>query len=149
MLSRDTLKQTAELFTNPLFKLGFFDFFLKMQQEGIEAARKFGDFYASKNSLMPSTDEMYERMIDFYIILGLVLRVKFEEVMKENANLLKEEYKFLRDAIRELQLNLLFTEGGEKGRQIWRSSIDKELKLPKERAKNCFELFRQLQVASK
>jgi len=149
MLSRDTLKQTAELFTNPLFKLGFFDFFLKMQQEGIEAARKFGDFYASKNSLMPSTDEMYERMIDFYIILGLVLRVKFEEVMKENANLLKEEYKFLRDAIRELQLNLLFTEGGEKGRQIWRSSIDKELKLPKEREKNCFELFRQLQVASK
>jgi len=144
----DTCKdEIKDLFTNPLFKMGFFDFFLKMQQEGIDAARKFWDAYASKNSLVPSAGDMYERMIDFYIILGFVPRVKFDEVMKENANL-KEENKFLRDAMRELQLNL-FMEGGERGQQIWQSSIDKQLELHKEIAKNCFELFRQLQVGRK
>ena len=146
MFAPDMMKQMSDLFTNPLFKMGFFDFFLKMQQEGIESARKFWDSYANTNSLMPSAVDMYERMIDFYIILGFVPRVKLDKIMKENASL-KEENKFLRDAMRELQLNL-FTEGGERGQQIWHRSIDKQLELHKEIAKNCFELFRQLQVAS-
>jgi hypothetical protein len=85
---------------------------------------------------------MYERMIDFYIILGFVPRVKFDAMAKENKNL-KEENKFLRDAMRELQLNL-FKDGGEKAQQIWNDSIDKQLDLHKEIAKNFFEIFRQL-----
>jgi hypothetical protein len=142
MFTEDMTKEMMDLFTNPLFKMGFFDFFLKMQQEGIEAARKFWDNSAQKQSLVPNAIEMYERMIDFYIILGFVPRVKFDAMAKENKNL-KEENKFLRDAMRELQLNL-FKDGGEKAQQIWNDSIDKQLDLHKEIAKNFFEIFRQL-----
>ena len=142
MFTEDMTKEMMDLFTNPLFKMGFFDFFLKMQQEGIEAARKFWDNSAQKQSLVPNAIEMYERMIDFYIILGFVPRVKFDAMAKENKNL-KEENKFLRDAMRELQLNL-FKDGGEKAQQIWNDSIDKQLDLHKEIARNFFEIFRQL-----
>ena len=129
-----------------LLQKRFFDFFLKMQQEGIEAARKFWGTYSERNNLFPDALEMYERMIDFYIILGFVPRVKYDEILGENKSL-KQENKFLRDTIRELQFNL-FTEGGEKVQQIWHSSIDKQLEMNKEIAKNFFELFRQLKVGS-
>ena len=142
MFTEDMTKEMMDLFTNPLFKMGFFDFFLKMQQDGIEAARKFWENSAQKQSLVPNAIEMYERMIDFYIILGFVPRIKYDEMAKENKNL-KEENKFLRDAMRELQLNL-FKDGGEKAQQIWNDSIDKQLDLHKEIAKNFFEIFRQL-----
>jgi hypothetical protein len=142
MFTEDMTKEMMDLFTNPLFKRGFFDFFLKMQQDGIEAARKLWDNSAQKQSLVPNATEMYERMIDFYIILGFVPRVKYDEMAKENKNL-KTENKFLRDAMRELQLNL-FKDGGEKAQQIWNDSIDKQLDLHKEIAKNFFEIFRQL-----
>jgi hypothetical protein len=138
--------QMLELFTNPLFKKGFFDFFLKMQQEGIEAARKFWGGYGDKNLPFPNAMEMYERMVDFYIILGFVPRAKYDEMLNENKSL-KEENRFLRDTIRELQLNL-FTEGGERVQQIWHGIIDKQLEANKEVAKNFFELFRQLKLGS-
>ena len=146
MFNDDCTTRMMGLFANPLFKIGFFDFFLKMQQEGIEAARKFWGTYSEKNNLFPDALEMYERMIDFYIILGFVPRVKYDEILGENKSL-KQENKFLRDTLRELQFNL-FTEGGEKVQQIWHSSIDKQLEMNKEIAKNFFELFRQLKVGS-
>ncbi len=145
MSTDDLIKEMTGLFTNPLFKMGFFDFFLKMQQEGIESARKFWNASAGKNSFIPNATEMYERMIDFYIILGFVPRTKYDEIVKEN-KFLKEENSFLRDTIRELQLNL-FKEGGEKAQQIWESSIDKQLELHKDIAKKFFEIFRQLNVS--
>jgi len=132
-----------DLFTNPLFKMGFFDFFLKMQQEGIESARKFWGMSAAQNAL-PNALEMYERMVDFYIILGFVPRAKYEEKLKENKRL-EEENKFLRGTLRELQLSL-FSEGGEKVQQIWHGIIDKQLEANREIAKNFFDLFRQLKV---
>ncbi len=146
MFNDECTTKMMGLFTNPLFKIGFFDFFLKMQQEGIESARKFWGTYSEKNNLFPDAIEMYERMVDFYIILGFVPRVKYDEVLSENKSL-KEENKFLRDTIRELQFNL-FDKGGEKVQQIWQSSIDKQLEAHKEIAKNFFELFRQLKVGS-
>lgn len=147
VFNEDMTKQMMDLFTNPLFKMGFFDFFLKMQQEGIEAARKFWSTTAEKNTPVPNVTEMYERLVDFYIILGFVPRVKYEDAVKENKSL-KEENKFLRDAILELQSNL-FKEAGEKGRQIWETSIDKQLDMHKEVAKNFFEMFRQLKAGAR
>ncbi len=148
MFNEDMTKQMMDLFTNPLFKMGFFDFFLKMQQEGIEAARKFWISTAEKkNTPVPNVTEMYERLVDFYIILGFVPRVKYEDAVKENKGL-KEENKFLRDAILELQSNL-FKEAGEKGQQIWETSIDKQLDMHKEIAKNFFEMFRQLKAGAR
>jgi hypothetical protein len=137
-----------DLFGNPLFKKGFFDFFLKMQQEGIEAARKFfWGTYADKNLFqIPNALDMYERMVDFYIVLGFVPRAKYDEVLDENKNL-KEENRFLRDTIRELQVSL-FTEGGEKVQEIWHNIIDKQLGMNKEIAKNFFEVFKQLKSSA-
>ncbi len=145
--NEDIAKQMMDLFTNPLFKMGFFDYFLKMQQEGIEAARKFWSSTAEKSGSVPNAGEMYERMIDFFIILGFVPRVKYEEAAKENKNL-KEENKFLRDAMRELQSNLS-REWGEKGAQVWDESIDRQLEAHTEIAKNFFEMFRHLKVGSR
>lgn len=145
MFNDEMTNKMMDLFANPLFKKGFFDFFLKMQQEGIEAARKFWTTNANKN-LFPDAIDMYERMADFYIILGFVPRTKYDEVLNENKGL-KEENKFLKDTIRELQLSL-FTEGGEKVQQIWQSSIDKQLEMNKDISKNFFELFRQLKSST-
>jgi hypothetical protein len=145
--NEDIAKQMMEVFTNPLFKMGFFDYFLKMQQEGIEAARKFWSSTAEKNSPVPNAGEMYERMIDFFIILGFVPRVKYEEAVKESKNL-KVENKFLRDAMRELQAKLS-EEWGEKGQQVWDASIDRQLEAHREIAKNFFEMFRQMKVGAR
>ena len=145
--SEDTTKQMMDMFTNPLFKIGFFDFFLKMQAEGIDAARKFWLAYADKNAMVPNNGEMFERMVDFYITLGFVPRVKYEDALKENKNL-KAENKFLRDAMHELQQGL-FNEIGEKGQQMWDRTIDNQLELNKEITRNFFEVFRQLKVGSR
>lgn len=144
--NEDTTRQMMDLFTNPLFKIGFFDFFLKMQAEGIDAARKFWFSYAEKNPMVPDASEMYERMIDFYITLGFVPRVKYEDAVKENKGL-KAENKFLREAMQELQQGL-FSELGEQGRQMWDQTIDKQLELNKEITRNFFEVIRQIKVGS-
>jgi len=132
------------LFTDPLFRMGFFDFFIKMQQDGIEAAKKFWGSYPQKSDLFPNAIDLYERMVDFYIMLGIVPKTNYDKVLKENASL-KEENKFLKDTLRELQVNI-FKVGGEKAQEIWHSSIDKQLEVNKEIAKNFFELFRMLKV---
>jgi regulator of replication initiation timing len=135
------IKNMMDLFANPLFKKGFFDFFLKMQQEGIESAKKFWNATYDKN-LFPNASDMFEKMVDFYIILGFVPRVKYDEILKENEKL-RDENKFLRDTIKELQLTI-FKEGGEKMQEAWGTIIDKQLEMNKEIAKNFFELFKQL-----
>ncbi|MFI5304020.1 MAG: hypothetical protein ACHQYP_04420 [Nitrospiria bacterium] len=144
MYDESTLKM-LELFSNPLFKKGFLDFFLKTHEEGIEAARKFWSVYADKNAF-PSAVDMYERMVDFYIILGLIPKAKYEQALKENERL-EEENKFLRDTFKELQISL-FTEGGEKVQQIWLETIDKQLEANGEIGRNFFELFRLLKVGT-
>lgn len=146
MYNDEMTKKMMDLFTNPLFKKGFFDFFLKMQQEGIEAARKFWSAYPGKNSFAPNVMDMYEQMVDFYIILGFVPKARFDEAVNENKSL-KEENRFLRDTLRELQLSL-FTEGGDKVQQIWHGIIDKQLETNKEIARNFFELIRQLRSSA-
>ena len=146
MDTNDCNSKMNSMFTNPLFKMGFFDFFLKMQQEGIDAARQYWIKYAQENSLFPGTMDTYERMADFYIILGLVPKIKHDQVLSENKSL-NEENRFLRDAMRELRLNL-FAEGGEAAQRIWHKSIDKQLEVNKEISKNFFELFRMLKVGS-
>lgn len=146
MLNDDCRTKMNDLFTNPLFKAGFFNFFLKMQQEGIEAARKYWISYAQQNSFFPNALDTYERIADFYIILGFVPRARYDELLRENKNL-NDENKFLRDTIRELQLNL-FAEGGEMAQGIWHKSIDKQLEVNREIAKDFFDLFRMLKVGS-
>lgn len=62
---------------------------------------------------------------------------KYDEVLNEN-NRLKYENKFLKDTLRELQA-YIFKLGRENAQQIWHSSIDKQLEVNKEIAKNSFD----------
>lgn len=146
MLNDGMFKNIMELYNNPFFKKGFFDFFQKMQQEGIEAARKSWNVYPEKDSLFPNAPDMYEKIIDFYIVLGFVPKMKYDEALKENEKL-KYENTFLRDTIKQLQLKI-FTEGGEKAQEAWKAIIDKQMETNKEIVKNYYELFRQLKAGS-
>jgi hypothetical protein len=145
MYDKEFTLKVLDLFSNPLFKMAFLDFFLKTQQEGIEAAKKFWSVYAGESAL-PNDVAMYERLVDFYILLGFIPKAKFEQVLKENKRL-EEENKFLRDTFKELQLSL-FSEGGERVEQIWEGIIDKQLEENQEIGKNFFELFRLLKVGA-
>jgi hypothetical protein len=146
MMNNDCWTQMEGLFTNPLFKTGCFEFFVKMQQEGIESARRYWSAYMMQNSLYPNSLEMYERMADFFIIFGFVPKVRYDEVVCENRRL-REENAFLKDTMRDLQLRL-FSEGGKKAQDLWQKSIDKQLEINKEIAKTSFELFRMLKVGT-
>jgi hypothetical protein len=142
MFNEESIKAMTELFTNPLFRKGFFDYFLKMQQEGIEAARKFWNLSPEKDTLSPLTGDMYERMVDFYITLGFVPRMKYDEAMKENEKLAQEN-AFLKETLKQLQTDL-FLEGGKKMQEEWQKVIDKQLEMHQEITKNFFELFKEL-----
>jgi hypothetical protein len=111
-----------------------------MQREGIEAARRFWHSYPYKNVFFPNAMDMYEKMIDFYLSLGLAPRAKYEEVFEEHEKL-HYQNAFLRETIMQLQLRM-FAEGGEKVREAWESIIDKQIEMNKEIAKNFFEFFR-------
>ena len=143
--NQDIMKNMMDLFANPLFKMGFQEFFLKMQQEGIEAAKKFWSLSPYSKDF-PFSQDMYERIVDFYIVLGFVPRVKYDEVLKENTSL-KEENQLLRNMIKDLQFNV-FKEGGERAQQLWHDVIDKQIETNNEITKNFFELFRQLKTGN-
>ena len=145
MYDKELTLKVLDLFSNPLFKMEFLDFFLKTQQEGIEAARKFWTLNAD-NSVFPNAVDMYERMVDFYILLGFVPKAKYHKILQKKERL-EEENKFLRDTLSELQASLL-TEGGERVEQIWQENIDKQLDANREIGKNFFELFRLLKVGT-
>jgi hypothetical protein len=145
MYDKEFTQKMLDLYSNPLFKMEFLDFFFKTQQEGIEAARKFWSSY-SHETFFPNAVDLYERMVDFYIILGLVPKTKYDQALRENERL-KEENKFLRDTLSQLQASL-FLEGGEKAQQAWQEIIDKQLDANREIAKNYFDLFRLLKVGS-
>ena len=145
MDDKEFTQKILDLFSNPLFKMDFLDFFLKTQQEGIEAAKKFWSLYAHEN-VFPNAVDMYERMVDFYIIVGLVPKAKYDQAIKENERL-KEENRFLRETFGQLQENL-YSEGGEKAQQAWQHIIDTQLDANREIAKNFFDLFRLLKVGA-
>lgn len=138
-------RKVMEMYSNPLFKKEFFDFFIKMQQEGIEAAKKFWGISYGAN-MFPNAMEFYEKLVDFYIVLGFIPRAKYDEVVKENEKL-KHENTFLRDTIKQLQMKV-FTEGGQHIQESWQNVIDKQFDMNKEIAKNFFDLFRQLKVSA-
>jgi tetratricopeptide (TPR) repeat protein len=141
MFSEEAWKQMMELFSNPLFKKSLFDFNVKMQQEGIEAAKRFWNMNPAKDSF-PFGAEMFEKMADFYIILGFVPHYKYDEALKEKERLQKEN-EFLKETIKQLQMNL-FSEAGERAQQVWESIISKQFEMHKDLSKNILELFKGL-----
>ena len=129
-----------ELFANPMFRQGTEEFFSKMQQEGMEAAKKFwgASPYASA---LPDAQQMVERMAEFYGAMGFVPLDKYEMVLKENASL-KTENQILRGTIRELQQGFS-TENAAKAQQAWQEMVDKQLEMGREVTKSFFDVKKQ------
>ena len=121
-----------EFFSNPVFRQGYIDFVMKMQQEGMEAARKAWNL--PKGTPFGSPEEFYAKMEEFSSLMGFVPIAKYNELRKENAKL-KKENDFLKQTIKELQQNV-FKEGAEKAQQTWQGIIEKQI------AKNFFEQFK-------
>lgn len=105
MLEEEAINCIKDLFSIPLFKIGFFKFFSVMQGEGVMAARKFWSSTYGSDFLIPNAPEIFEKMVDFYIILGFVPRKRYEKMLEENEKL-REENKSLSAAIKELRNNI-------------------------------------------
>jgi hypothetical protein len=141
MMTDDFLKTLLDLYNNPFFKKGFHDFFTMVQQDGVEAAKKFWDISPAKQSLFPNTSEIFVKMVDFYRNLGFVPLNKYEEVVKENEQV-KKENQFLKDTINDLNQKI-FTEGGKAMQELWKTNLDKHIEMSKEIAKGFMDIFKQ------
>jgi hypothetical protein len=140
MYTPEQSRMMMELFANPMFRQGAGEFFSKMQQEGMEAAKKFWGT-SSYASTLPDAQQMIERLADFYGAMGFVPLVKYEELRKE-VDRLKAENQLLRDTIRELQQSFI-AEGGVKAQQAWQGVIDKQLELNREATRSFFDALKQ------
>ncbi len=143
--NEDIVKNMMDLFSNPLFRSGFSEFVSKAQMEGVESAKKFWGL-SDYGKSFPLTGDIYERLADWYAVLGFVPNTKYAQVTDENTKL-KAENQLLRNMIKDLQLNL-FTEGGEKAQQVWHDIIDKQIKVNTEVANSFFEAIRQFKAGS-
>ncbi|MDH4100315.1 MAG: hypothetical protein OEV28_07035 [Nitrospirota bacterium] len=138
MFNENAMKSMMELFANPLFRQGCFDFAMKMQQEGMEAARKAWNM--PKGSPFGSPEEFYAKMEEFSALMGFVSSAKHDELRKENEKL-KKENDLLKDMVKELQNNL-YKEGAEMAQQSWQNLIEKQMEVNKELAKSFFDQFK-------
>jgi len=143
--NEDTFKNMLDLFANPLFQAGFAEFASKAQQDGIDAAKKFWGL-SDYSKAFPYSEDVYERLNDWYKALGFVPTAKYNEVAEENTRL-KAESQLLRNMIKDLQLNY-FSEGSEKAQQAWHDIIDKQIKTNTEVANTFFEAIRQFKAGS-
>jgi regulator of replication initiation timing len=141
----DLFKPMLELFANPLFRAGFAEFTLKAQQEGIEAAKKFWGL-SSYSKAFPFSEEMCERLADWYKAMGFVPLVKYQELQEENRHL-QAENQALKNMIRDMQLSF-FNEGGDKAREAWQDMVDKQIKMNTELANTFFEAFKPFKSGS-
>ncbi|MBF0344385.1 MAG: hypothetical protein HQL06_09170 [Nitrospirae bacterium] len=140
-MNEDFMKQMMGLYNNPVFKNAFLAFFLKMQEEGIESAKKSWDVSMYQNLVKGGGTDLFEKLIDFYSELGFVSKKKHEAVVKENEEL-KKENTILKQLIQNMNIKVL--ENGSKGMQeIWKDTIEKQTDLSKDIAKNFFDLFKR------
>ena len=143
--NEDIIKNMMDLFSNPLFRTGFSEFVTKAQMEGLESAKKFWGM-SDYGKTYPFSGDIYERLTDWYSVLGFVPNTKYNQTVDENTKL-KAENQLLRNMIKDLQLNL-FTEGGEKAQQVWHEIIDKQIKMNAEVANTFFEAIRQFKASN-
>jgi len=142
MCTEEAIDYMEELFTKPLFKRGFLEFFSKMQQEGIEAATQFWNLYHDGDGLVPRAPELFEKLIDFYIILGFVPRQRHERVLGENERL-KGENKVLSDILGELYCSV-HENGGKNMQEVWKEIMDRQSDIHRDMADMFLAFLRQM-----
>lgn len=102
MCKTDPIDYVEDLLGRPLFKMGFLDFFRNMQEQGFDAAKSCWDSSYGGDFFIPNATKLFEKLIDFYIILGFVPFTRYEKLLDENAQL-KDENNILRNAVGELK----------------------------------------------
>lgn len=128
-------------YENPATQRGFLQFFSLVQQEGMEAARKFWESSASGEAKAVVAPELLEQMISFYSSLGFVPKRQFDEVVKENESL-KKENEFLKKTIQEVNFKV-FEEGSSRMQDVWKDVVTRQMDMNKELAKGFLDLFTQ------
>lgn len=139
-MTDDFTKNLMELFNNPMFKKTFNDYFSYAQKKGMEAAQEYWFSQLKEKTPFEDLPALFEQMVEFYSGFGFVSKNKYDEVVKENERLRKEN-AFLKDTIKKLNLKVM-AEGGLKMQEAWKDTIDKQMDLSKEIAKNFFEIFK-------
>jgi regulator of replication initiation timing len=140
MMTEQQMLMLLEMFSNPMFKQGANEFLKIAQQQGIEAANKFWGI-SPESQAFPGAEKMMERTADFYQTLGFVPKAKYEELLKEIADL-KNENQMLRNIIGDMQQKYA-TENGIKAQQAWQEIVDKQLDMSREVTKSFFDVLKQ------
>jgi hypothetical protein len=143
--NQEFFKIMLDLFGNPLFQSGFSEFSQRAQREGLEAAKKFWGL-SDYSKAFPYSADMIERLNDWYQLFGFVPAAKYKQIEEENATL-KAENQFLKNLIKDMQLNFI-TEGGEKAQRAWHDIIDKQVKMNAEVVNTFFEAIQKLKSGS-
>ncbi|MBF0318313.1 MAG: hypothetical protein HQL01_00715 [Nitrospirae bacterium] len=141
-MNENFLKDLTSLYSNPLVKSMFMEYFTKMQQEGVQAAAKFFDLSPAKKDMFGMGPDVFEKMSEFYSAFGFVPRKQLEEAQKENESL-KKENAFLKEVIQKMNLKM-FEEGSRGIQEAWQEGLAKQLEMSKEMAKTFFELFKDI-----
>ncbi|MBF0538871.1 MAG: hypothetical protein HQL03_11550 [Nitrospirae bacterium] len=137
----DFLKHLMGLYSSQTFKDAFQAFFMKMQEDGLESAKKSWDVTLYKSAMKGGGTDLFEKMIDFYSDLGFVSKKKHEAVLKENEEL-KKENAFLKGIVQNMNLRV-FEDGSKNIQETWKETIEKQMELSKDIAKNFFDLFKK------
>lgn len=139
-MNEEIMKMMMEFYGDPNYQKGFMDFFVKVQQEGIEAARKSWLQGAAKEKMNPQASEIFEQMMSFYSGLGFVPKQKHDEVVEENRRL-KEENELLRRTIRELNMKV-FSEGNARVQEAWSEVVEKQMEIGGQMAQSIIDLLK-------
>ncbi len=139
-MNEEMFKSLMGLYNDAVFKKSFLAFFTKMQEEGMEAAKRFWDVSPEKSAFSFDPTDMFEKMASFYENLGFVPKAKYDKVVNENKRL-KEKIEFLENTIKEMNLKV-FTEGSEKAQEMWKDVVEKQMDAAKEFSKNFFDIFK-------
>jgi hypothetical protein len=147
MFKEESIDYMEELFSKPFFKRGFLEFFSKMQQEGIEAAKRFWNLYHDDDGLGPRAPELFEKLVDFYIFLGFVPRQRHERALVENEKL-KRENKVFTDILRELYCSV-YGNGGKHMQEVWEEIMDRQREMNRDMADVFLAFFRRMEGGEK
>jgi hypothetical protein len=146
MFTDDAINYVEDLFTKPLFKKWFLEFFSKMQKEGIQAAERFWNQYHRGDGQIPKAPKIFEKLIDFYLILGFVPRQRHEMDLRENDRL-KEENKRFMDILRELRSSIYDVQ--KNVRESWEEIMDRQIEISSEAGGGIRDFFRQMKGGEK
>ena len=105
-------------------------------------AKRLWNLYDDGYVVVPRAPELFEKLIDFYIILGFVPRQRHERALGENEKL-KRENKVLADILGELY-GPVHENGGKNIQEVWEEIMDRQREVNRDMADMFLALLRQL-----